>query len=146
MNLEDLNIFDISLGKKVQVEYEVLKESRIYMAEDDEYPHPEFEKALEGFQPDFADSFERVENEAFHVGGITIGTDKGGFHIILKGKMATKHDESVSVISGKIPVPEDSNLVEKVAEIRKEAFEYLFEGKCAQGKLDLKERGSSPWS
>lgn len=142
MNLQkDLNIMGISLGKKVQVEYEVLKESRTYTAEDDEIPHPEFQKALEAFKPDFAEAFERVEDIAFTVKGITIGTDEDGFHIILKGKLATKHNESVSVTSGKIPVL-DSNtkLVEKVADIRKEAFAYLFEDKCAQGKLNFNKK------
>jgi len=140
MNLDDLNIKGVFLGKKVQVEYEVLKKSRTYTAEDDEIPHPDFQKALDAFKPDLAESFEKVEDAPFKVASITIDTDDEGFHIILKGKMTRKHNDYVSVTSGKIPVPEDSDLVGKVAEIRKEAFEYLFEGKCAQGKIDFKKK------
>jgi len=143
MNLEDLNITGIALGKMVQVEYDVLKEDRTYTAEDDEIPHPDFQKALDAFKTDLAESFEKVEDAPFRVASVTIDTGDEGFHIILKGKMTTKHDESVSVTSGKIPVPENSILVGKVAEIRKEAFEYLFEGKCAQGKINFDKKEQS---
>ena len=140
MNLEDLNIVWISLGKMVQVEYEVLKEDRTYIAEDDEIPHPDFEKALEVFKPHFAEAYEKVEKDVFSVKSIIFDTDDTGFHIILKGKLVTRHNESVSVTSGKIPVPDDSDLVKMITEIRKEAFEYLFDGKCAQGKIDFKKQ------
>jgi len=141
MNLEDLNITWISLGKLVLVEYEVLKEDRTYTAEDDDVPHPDFQKTLDAFNPDFAESFEKVEEALFRTTNITIDSDDSGFHIILKGKMTTKYNESVSVTSGKIPIPGNrSDLVEKVAEIRKEAFKYLFEGKCAQGKIDFEKK------
>ena len=143
MNYDDLNITGISLGKKVEVEYEVLKEARTYIAKDDEMPHPDFRKALDAFKEDIAESFDLDDHEDnFVIRGVTVsGTQEKGFGVTIKGKMTTIHSEQVSVNSGKIPIPDDKEgLIDKVRKIRTEAFKYIFEKKTAQGELDFDDK------
>lgn len=140
MNLKDINIISISIGKKVEIKYDVLKEDRIYTAEDDEIPHPGFTEALSAFIPDFATAFEKLEDKSFKVTGISFSSEDGGFYVALKGKIETKYGESVGVTSGKIPVVEDTKIAQKIATIREEAYQYLFLGKAAQKKIEFEEK------
>ena len=140
MDVKDLRFISISIGKKVKVKYEVLKEDRIYTAEDDEIPHPNFVDALKDFRADFATAFEKMENDDFNVIGISFESEKDKFFAILKGKMNNRYDESATVSSGKIPIEEDTSMSLKVTSIKEKAFKYLFEGVCAQAKIDFKEK------
>ncbi len=140
MDAKDLNFMSITIGKKIKIEYEVLKEDRTYDAKDDEYPDPDFEKAMKDFQPDFAKAFDKMDHEVFKVTNVSFKSKGKEFFIILKGKMKTTHVESVTVTSGEIPIIEGSAMVDKVKLIKDEAFSYLFEGKSAQKKIDFKER------
>jgi len=137
MDAKDLRFMSITIGKKVKIEYEVLKEDRTYDAKDDEYPDPDFEKAMKDFQPDFAKAFDKMDHEVFKVTGVSFTSKEKDFFITLKGKMKTAHGKPVTVTSGEIPIEEGSAMVDKVSLIRSEAFQYLFEGKSAQKKIDF---------
>lgn len=138
METKDLRFINISITKKVKIEYEVLKEDRTYDAKDDEYPDPDFEKAMKDFQPDFAKAFDKMDHEVFKITGVSFSSKKDQFFVALKGKMKTTHDNLVTVTSGEILIIEGSAMADKVKLIKNEAFQYLFEGKSAQKKIDFK--------
>lgn len=144
METKDLKFLSITIAKKVKIEYEVLKEDRTYDAKDDEYPDPDFEKAMKDFQSDFAKAFDKMDHEVFKVTNVSFSSKKDLFFVKLKGKMKTTHGNPVTVTSGEIPIIEGSAMADKVKFIKSEAFQYLFEGKSAQKKIDFKDRQTNP--
>jgi len=135
-----IQILSCKIGKKVSISYYDNRDGYNYNVENEEYPHPDLKNAINAFQKDLAESHYILgeEMEYFHPNGFQSHEAKGKFSVILYGKLDTLHDDKVTVKSGKIPV-EEEGIEDKLAVLRKELYNYFFDGKTAQGKLFDKE-------
>jgi hypothetical protein len=111
---------------------------------DSQNPHPDLIKALDNLGPVLAGEFHvsDVMKEHYFCTGFSLSSKGESESVVLSGKVNTKNEHIVGISSGQLQLEEGGKgeLNKKLEVVRKEAFEYFFNDKTAQGKLDFKEK------
>lgn len=146
MRLDQITILSAKFGKKVVMGYYSLLDNKNHSIENEEIPHPDLKKALTAFNKELASAFyiDDKDSDHFITNGFIIHEKNGDFSLEIKGKVSTNYDDVKSVSSGKILYEDGGEVInelisDKLMELRIELFDYMFNNKNAQGKLDFKE-------
>jgi hypothetical protein len=142
----DYENVEILMFKKTQKELTmnyVSDDNKNCSITDDQNPHPDLIKALEALNATLAGEFwhDTVLKEHFFCTGFTISSKGESGFVILSGKVETKNEHIVGISSGQLNLEPDGKgeLNKRIEKVKKEAFEYFFNDKTAQGKLNFKE-------
>ena len=142
MKAYNIHILACKIGKVISVDYFNKTDSKNYSVEDDEVPHPDLRKALMAFQEDLASAYSIMNDEVvkcFVPTGFSVTETKGQFFLIISGKFETRHQDSVTVTSGKIPMEDSDKLVVKLNTLRTELWEYQWNSKSAQQEIPFEK-------
>lgn len=142
MKQENVQILSGKMGKVVKIDYFDKTDSRNHSIEDEEIVHPHLREAMMAFKGDVAEAFYSVSQSLaeYIVPNEFIVTEKKGlFFLTIKGKFATSHGDEVSISSGAIPLENDptDDLVIKLNTLRSELWEYFWNDKNAQMKMEF---------
>lgn len=144
MNYEDVQILMFKkTAKELTMNY-VSEDNKNCSITDDQNPHPDLIKALDNLGPTLAGEFwhDTVLKEHFFCTGFTISSKGDSQFVILSGKVETKNEHIVGISSGQLTLEESGKgeLNKKLEQVKEQAFEYFFNDKTSQGKLDFKTK------
>lgn len=144
MKQDQVQILHAKFGKKIEIDYFDKTDSRNHSIEDDEVLHPDLRKALMAFKDDVAEAYYSVSHslsEYIIPNEVVVTEKKGMFFLTVKGKFSTSYEDEVSLSSGAIPMAEDptDDLVIKLNTLRTELWEYFWNEKNAQVKMEFPE-------
>lgn len=144
MNYEDVEILMFKkTAKELTMNY-VSEDNKNCSITDDQNPHPDLIKALDNLGPTLAGEFwhDTVLKEHFFCTGFTISSKGDSQFAILSGKVETKNEHIVGISSGQLQLEEGGKgeLNKLLEQVKKEAFEYFFNDKTAQGKLNFEKK------
>lgn len=141
LKFENVHILSAKMvSGKISMEYINHLDKMDYLVTDEEDAHPHLLKAMSELTKDLAESF-RSEEDYFALSGFSVTEKNGVFYLTLKGKFKTSHDEIIGINSGKIELSENpsDDLVVKLNTLRLELFNYFFNKKRAQMRIEFKD-------
>jgi hypothetical protein len=143
MDYESMEILMFKKTSKEVVMNYVSSDNKNCSISDDENPHPDLINALDKLGPTLAKQFhvDDVNKEHYFCTGFTIGTKGETSFAVLSGKVETVNDHIVGISSGQLQLEDGGKgeLNKMIEKVKKEAYEYFFNDKTAQGKLNFKE-------
>ena len=144
MDYENIQILMFKKTQKELTMNYVNEENKNCSISDDQNPHPDLIKTLENLGPTLAAEFwiDSPLKENYFCTGFTVSTKGESTFVILSGKVKTKGEHVVGISSGQMQIEENGKgeLTSMITKVKKEAFEYFFKDKTAQGKLNFKEK------
>jgi hypothetical protein len=144
MDYENIQILMFKKTQKELTMNYVNEENKNCSISDDQNCHPDLIKTLENLGPTLASEFWIDDPNKVHYvcTGFTQSSKGESNFVILSGKVSTKGEHVVGISSGQLQIEENGRgeLTAMINKVKKEAFEYFFNDKTAQGKLNFKEK------
>jgi hypothetical protein len=144
MDYDSVEILQFKKSSKELTMNYVSDDNKNCSISDNQNPHPDLIKSLENFGPVLAKQFwiDDLNKEHFVCTGFTVGSKGESYFVILSGKVETANGHIVGISSGQLVLENNTkDPFNKMLEtVKKEAFEYFFKDKTAQGKLDFKPK------
>ena len=144
MKREEVQILGCKISKVISVDYFNKVDHKNYSVEDDAMPHPDLREALMDLQDDLAGAYSVIGDakENFIPKGFSVTENDGQFFLTITGKFETRHEDTINISSGKIPMEDDpeDELVVKLNLLRDELYQYQWGDKSAEQKLPFEEK------